>query len=88
MTDVENFVNAPGRDKLVKEVRKKINELGVTYIYFQFVSVTGRIMGKGAPADHWETFADVVSSWSTAPPRICSSIARTNTSLTVRRRGS
>ncbi|MFQ5546261.1 MAG: glutamine synthetase family protein [Acidiferrobacterales bacterium] len=58
MTDVENFVNAPGRDKLVKEVRKKINELGVTYIYYQFVSVTGRIMGKGAPADHWETFAE------------------------------
>ena len=58
MTDVENFVNAPGRDKLVKEVRKKINELGVTYIYFQFISVTGRIMGKGAPTDHWETFAE------------------------------
>ena len=58
MTDVENFVNAPGRDKLVKEVRKKINELGVTYIYYQFVSVTGRIMGKGAPTDHWETFAE------------------------------
>ncbi|MFQ6022641.1 MAG: glutamine synthetase family protein [Acidiferrobacterales bacterium] len=58
MSDIENFVNASGRDKLVKEVRKKINELSITYIYYQFVSVTGRIMGKGAPADHWETFAE------------------------------
>src|SRR5690606_29778477 len=49
---------APGRDELVKQVREKINELGVTYIYFQFISATGRIMGKGAPADHWERFAE------------------------------
>ena len=53
-TDLERHVNAPGRDKLVKDVRKKINELDITYIYFQFVSVTGRIVGKGIPADHWE----------------------------------
>ena len=43
MTDLEKFVNQPGRDKLVKDVRKKINELGITYIYYQFISVTGRI---------------------------------------------
>jgi len=42
MTDLDAHVNAPGRDKLVKDVRKKIDELGITYIYFQFVSVTGR----------------------------------------------
>lgn len=58
MTDYENFINAPGRDKKVQEVRKKINDLGITYIYYQFVSITGRIMGKGAPADHWERFAE------------------------------
>jgi glutamine synthetase len=58
MTDLEAFVSAPGRDELVKQVREKINELGVTYIYFQFISATGRIMGKGAPADHWERFAE------------------------------
>ena len=45
MTDLEKFVNQPGRDKLVKDVRKKINELGITYIYYQFISVTGRIVG-------------------------------------------
>ena len=58
MTDLEAHVNADGRDKLVKQVRDKINELGVTYIYYQFISVTGRIVGKGIPADHWERTAE------------------------------
>ena len=58
MTDLEAHVNADGRDKLVKQVREKINELGVTYIYYQFISVTGRIVGKGIPADHWERTAE------------------------------
>ncbi len=57
MTDLEQHVNTPGRDELVKQVRAKIDELGITYVYFQFVSVTGRIVGKGIPADHWETVA-------------------------------
>ena len=55
--DIEKFVDASGRDAKVKEVRKKINELGIDYIYLQFVSVTGKIMGKGIPADHWESVA-------------------------------
>ena len=38
MTDLEKHVNRPGRDKLVKKVREKINELGITYIYYQFIS--------------------------------------------------
>ena len=58
MTELEAHVNADGRDKLVKQVREKINELGVTYIYYQFISVTGRIVGKGIPADHWERTAE------------------------------
>ena len=41
----------------MKEVRKKIDAEGVTYVYYQFISVTGRIMGKGVPAPHWETIA-------------------------------
>ena len=58
MTDLEKHVNRPGRAKLVKRVREKINELGITYIYFQFISVTGRVVGKGIPADHWERIAE------------------------------
>ncbi len=56
-TDIESFVESPGRDELVREVRKKIDELGIEYLYLQFVSITGRICGKGIPADHWESIA-------------------------------
>ncbi len=58
MTDLELCVEAPGRAELVKQVREKIKELGITYIYYQFISVTGRIVGKGIPADHWERTAE------------------------------
>jgi glutamine synthetase len=58
MTDLEVHVGADGRDEQVKEVRRQIDTLGIEYLYYQFVSVTGRIMGKGAPADHWEKFAE------------------------------
>lgn len=56
--DIENFVNADGRADMVKEVRAKIDELGIEYLYLQFVSITGRICGKGIPADHWESIAE------------------------------
>ena len=56
-TDLEGFVSADGRDEQIAEVRKRIDAEGVTYIYYQFISVTGRIMGKGVPAPHWESIA-------------------------------
>ena len=40
MTDLEAHVQQPGRAELVKKVREKIKELGITYIYYQFVSPT------------------------------------------------
>ncbi|MEM8553695.1 MAG: glutamine synthetase [Pseudomonadota bacterium] len=55
--DIEDFVEADGRAEKIKAVRAKIDELGVEYLYLQFVSVTGKIMGKGIPADHWESVA-------------------------------
>jgi len=55
--EIEGFVEADGRADLVKQVREKIDELGIQYLYLQFVSVTGRICGKGIPADHWESIA-------------------------------
>jgi glutamine synthetase len=57
-TDLERHVNAEGRKDLVKQVRALINKLGIKYIYYQFVSVTGRIVGKGVPSDHWEQIAE------------------------------
>jgi hypothetical protein len=56
--EIEKFVSAADRAKMVKEVRKKIDALGVEYLYLQFISVTGRICGKGIPADHWESIAE------------------------------
>jgi glutamine synthetase len=56
--EIEKFVSAVDRAKMVKEVRKKIDALGVEYLYLQFISVTGRICGKGIPADHWESIAE------------------------------
>ncbi len=58
MTDLDAHVNASGRSDRVKQVREKINQLGIQYLYCQFVSVTGRIVGKGIPADHWERVAE------------------------------
>jgi len=46
MTDLEQHVNAPGRDKLVKEVKAKIDALGIRYVYYQFVSVTAVLLVK------------------------------------------
>ena len=37
--DLERFVEAPGRDAKIKEVRKMIDSLGIEYLYLQFVSV-------------------------------------------------
>jgi len=54
LTDLEAHVRAEGRGELIKQVREQINRLGIQYVYYQFVSVTGRIVGKGVPADHWE----------------------------------
>jgi len=58
LTHLEAYVAQPGRAELVKQVRAKIDELGIQYIYYQFVSVTGRITGKGVPAAHWESAAE------------------------------
>jgi glutamine synthetase len=56
-TDLETFLAQPGREEQIAEVRRRIDVAGVRYMYLQFVSVTGRIMGKGVPAAHWERFA-------------------------------
>ena len=56
--DIEAHVEREGRAQLVRDVRAKIDALNIDYIYYQFISVTGRIVGKGVPADHWETIAE------------------------------
>lgn len=56
-TDLESFRAQDGREDEIARIRSEIDASGVTYIYYQFVSVTGRIMGKAAPAEHWERLA-------------------------------
>jgi glutamine synthetase len=57
-SDLDRFVSKPGRQKAVGDVQRRIEAEGVTYMYYQFVSVTGRIMGKGIPAAHWKNIAN------------------------------
>jgi glutamine synthetase len=57
-TDLDRFLGQDGRDKAVAKVRERIDREGVKYIYYQFASVTGRVMGKGVPAPHWERMAE------------------------------
>jgi glutamine synthetase len=57
MTDLEQFVNQPGRPDAVDAVTRRIADEGITYLYCQFVSVTGRVMGKGIPAAQWASVA-------------------------------
>ena len=56
-TDLERFVAQDGRSEAIAEVARQIEADGITYVYFQFVSVTGRVMGKGIPAAHWTAVA-------------------------------
>ena len=57
MADLERFLEQEGRDERVREIGRRIRTEGISYLYFQFVSVTGRIMGKGVPSAHWESLA-------------------------------
>ena len=57
MTDLATYLDDPARDALIPQVRAKIDELGIDYIYCQYISITGRIMGKAIPASHWEHLA-------------------------------
>ena len=57
MSDLQDYLNDPARDGLVVEVRKRIDALEIDAIYYQYISITGRIMGKMIPAKHWERAA-------------------------------
>ncbi|MEQ8654519.1 MAG: glutamine synthetase family protein [Kiloniellales bacterium] len=64
MSDLEKTLAAAGRSEAVAEVRRLIDALKIDYIYYQYISITGRIMGKAVPARHWESVAeDGVQTW-------------------------
>ena len=49
MTDLEKHVKQPGRDKLVKQVRAKIDELGIEYIFFNLFLLQEELLVKVSP---------------------------------------
>jgi len=51
---------APSRDREAKkqEIAKLIKDQKVEYVYYEHISITGRIIGKGVPANHFEEVAD------------------------------
>ena len=57
MSDLQDYLNDPTRDGLVADVRKKIDALEIDAIYYQYISITGRVMGKMIPTKHWERAA-------------------------------
>jgi len=56
--DVDGFLSCASRTALVSRVSAQIRKLGIERIYFQLVSLTGRVMGKSVPARYWEEYAE------------------------------
>ena len=50
--------NAPGRAEKIREIRKLIDDRGIEYIYFQLISVSGHVNGKGVFAGRFEHVAE------------------------------
>jgi glutamine synthetase len=48
----------PGRLERIRQIRKQIDELGIKYIFFQQVSISGHVNGKGVVATQWENVAE------------------------------
>ena len=48
----------PGRHAKIQQIRSLIDERGIKYIFFQQVSVSGHVNGKGVVATEWEKVAE------------------------------
>ena len=55
---LEEARSDPARKKGIQEIRKQINELGIQYIFFQQISISGHVNGKGVSATMWEKVAE------------------------------
>ncbi len=55
---LEEARNQPGRAEMIRQVRAQIDELGIEYIYFQLISVSGHVNGKGVYAKRFEQVAE------------------------------
>ncbi len=71
-TDLARHLAADARTAAVTAVTNKMAALGIKHVLYQFVSVTGRVMGKAAPAAHWPAIAARgVQLWYGAVADVC-----------------
>src|SRR5258708_20417242 len=54
---LEQARSDPGRLEKIRQIRKLIDERGIKYIFFQQVSISGHVNGKGVVATQWENVA-------------------------------
>src|SRR4029453_11928794 len=54
---LEEARNQPGRREQIEAITKQIESQGIKYVFFQQVSVTGRVMGKGVVASFFPQVA-------------------------------
>lgn len=54
---LEEARNDPARHAAIEEIRKQIDAKGIRYVFFQQVSVSGHVNGKGVAATQWERVA-------------------------------
>ncbi len=55
---LEEARNQPGRREQIDQIVKRIESEGIKYVFFQQVSVTGRVMGKGVVASFFPQVAE------------------------------
>ena len=55
---LEEARNAPGRRERIEEIQRRIEAQGIKYVFFQQVSVTGRVMGKGVVSTFFPQVAE------------------------------
>src|SRR3954462_10535716 len=55
---LEEARNQPGRREQIQGIVKQIESQGIKYVFFQQVSITGRVMGKGVVADFFPQVAE------------------------------
>ena len=48
----------PGRREQIEAITRRIEAEGIKYVFFQQVSITGRVMGKGVVADFFPQVAE------------------------------
>ena len=76
---LEEARNQPGRRERIEELTRRIESEGIKYVFFQQVSITGRVMGKGVVASLLPAGRRAAAtSSSTARPRTCSPTAHGN----------